>query len=362
MKKRLLCFSILLLLAASLSCSDKPSKPNDKPKPYYKLIYSYVMPEFSILTFNCKTGEVLDSVWYPQVPYWDIVFSKDAARAYYSGAGTTWIEDIATGDTVAIDRQRAGKLVLSPDENNIAIIGARSIAFCSRPNLEILYQKSATSIGATFHPSKKLLYFFHAIPNTVYHSDTLFVLDYGGNPISVRAVALKDSTGELVPPGPMVLSGDGRWMLSIYLNWLFLTEVDSLKVQRVYKSLHFSDANYGGITLHPDGRRAFLVYSDPWNQPDVGGLDVFDFETLTLCNYLDRMTIPGTDKYFRPQQLEFSPSGDEIFGVNSQQPIGSYDLFKIEVATRKLTLFTEDRGWKGEFPAVLRLYPKPYYE
>jgi hypothetical protein len=362
-KNRISLLFLFLLLAAGLGCSDKPNKPDNKPEPYYKLIYSYVTPEFSILTFNSKTGEVLDSAWYPKVPYWDLVFSKDAARAYYSGSGTIWITDIATGDTIAIDRQHAtGKIVLAPDEKHVVTISARSMTLFSLPNLETVYQKSATSIEATFHPSRSLLYFFHAIPNTIYQSDTLFVLDYASDPVSVRAVALKDSTGELVPPGSMVLSADGRWMLSIYHNWVFLTEVDSLKVRHAYKSLHFSDANYKGITLHPDGKRAFLAYYDPWYQPDVGGLDVFDFETLTLYNYLDRTTISGTDKYFRPEELEFSLSGDEIFGVNSQQSIGSYDLFKIEAATKKLSLFTENRGGKGEFPAVLRLNPKPYYK
>jgi hypothetical protein len=198
-KNQFLFLFVLLVLAAGFGCSDKPSKPDNKPEPYYKLIYSYVMPEFSILTFNSKTGQVLDSVWYPTVPYWDVVFSRNASRAYYSGSKATWIEDVATGDTVAIDRERAGKLVLSPDENHIVIIGARAMTLCSLPNLEILYQKSATSIQATFHPSKSLLYFSHAIPNTIYHSDTLFVLDYASDPVSVRAVALKDSTGELVP-------------------------------------------------------------------------------------------------------------------------------------------------------------------
>jgi len=361
-KNQFLFLFVLLVLAAGFGCSDKSSGPDNKPEPYYKLIYSYVTPEFSVLTFNSKTGEVLDSVWYPKVPFWDVVFSKDAARAYYSGSGSTWIADVATGDTVAIDRQRAGKLILSPDENHIVIIGAQYMVLSSLPNLEIRYQKSATSIGATFHPSKRLLYFSHAIPNTIYHSDTLFVLDYGGNPVSVQAVALKDSVGDLVPPGPMVLSGDGRWMLSIYLNWLFLTEVDSLKVRHVYKSLHFSDANYGAITLHPDGKRAFLVYVDPWYKPDVGGLDIFDFETLTLYNYLDHLTIPGTDRFFRPWKLDFTPDGRQMFGVNFQQLIGDYDLFEIELATRKLSLFTENRGAKGEYPAVLRLNPKPYYE
>jgi hypothetical protein len=114
--------------------------------------------------------------------------------------------------------------------------------------------------------------------------------------------------------------------------------------------------------LHPDGKQAFLIYSDPWYNPEVGGLDVFDFETLTLYNYLDHLTIPGTDRFFRPWQLDFSPDGRQMFGVNFQQLVGGYDLFAIELATRKLRLFTENRGAKGEYPAVLRLNPKPYYE
>ncbi len=359
MKNRPFFLLSLLLLAAGFGCSDKPSKPDNNKEPYYKLIYSYVMPEFSILTFNSRTGEVLDSVWYPKVPYWDLVFSKDAARAYYSGSSSTWITDVATGDTVAIDRQRAGKLVLSPDENYVVIIGARSMTFCSLPNFEILYQKSATSIGATFHPFKSLLYFFHAIPNTMYHSDTLFVLDYGNRPVSVQAVALKDSTDELVPPGPMVVSGDGRWMIMLWREQVFLLDTDSLKIRKTFRAQdHWG--YYWPSAVDPDRKQVYLAYVDaPLLYPVDAGIDIFDFQSLTLTRLIHYASVPGISKFVVPSHTELTPDGKELLGV-SHNGMGSMEgFFRIDLATKTISLFAPERAG---YPSVFAIDPRPYYD
>jgi hypothetical protein len=357
-------FAVLAhLLWILASCSDKPNEPVDQPEPYYKLVYSYVAPEFSILTLNSETGEVLDSVWYPEIPYWDMVFSRDGQRAYYSGRDGIWIEDAATGDTIAMNPEgQGGGLELSPDEDYLVSVGSRRFVLYSVPGLTTIYEDSATSVLTAFHPWRDILYFTKGDGSIIYDSDTLYVLDYAASPPSVDAVALKDSLDQLVPLGPMVVSGDGRWLLNFSYNWLFLTELDSLKVRHVYKSLHFSDANYKGISLHPDGNGAFLTYADPFYKPDVGGLDLFDFQTQSLENFIAHVTIPGTGKYFRPWKLMFTPDGKEMLGVNYQQAFGDYDLFKIELATGDLSLLAPNRGARGEYPQVFRLDPKPYYE
>jgi hypothetical protein len=357
MKNQFLFLFVLLVLAAGFGCSDKPSKPDNNKEPYYKLIYSYVQPPVSVLTFNTRTGEVLDSVWYPQMPFGDVAFSKDGARAYYSGLRATWIIDLATGDTLAIDRQKAGALVLSPDEQYLAVKAAQEMWVFRLPSLSVVYHKAITYFWGRFHPTKELLYINYGIPG--YGIDTLlYVLDLSVTPPLERSVALSDSLGELVPAGPMELSGDGKWMLMIYYNWLFLVDTDSLKVRKVMKSLHFAEANYIGITLHPDGKRAFLHYYDPYFNPNVGGLDVFDFSTQTLTNFIDHVSVPGLDRPFRPWRSEFTPDGTELIGIVYETFPGC-EIFRLDLATKTVSQFTAHRG---EYPQVLKINPKPFYD
>ncbi len=365
MKNRLLYFSILLLLAAGFGCSDRSSGPDNKPEPYYKLIYSYVQPPVSVLTFNTRTGGVLDSVWYTQEPFLDVAYSKDCALACYtvstrSQSGglfvSTWVADAATGDTAAIDRGHGGgEVILSPDGSHLTMISSQYMVLYTIPNLGVLYEKSATSVFARFRPTKDLLFFIYATPNLGW--DTLYVLDYSVTPAVERSVALSDSLGEHFPAAPMEFSGDGRWTLMTYYNWLFLVDTDSLKVRKIMKSLHFADANYTGIRVHPDGQRAFLTYYDPWYKLDVGGLDIFDFSTLTLTNYIDHVTVPGLSRPFRPSRIEFTPDGEEMFGVNFEI-FGGADIVKLELAAKAVSQFTAHRG---EYHRVLKINPKPFY-
>lgn len=354
--------TFVALLICLGSCSKKPSQPEEKGEPYYELIYSYVAPEFSILTFNSKTGEVLDSTWYPELPYGDLVFLHGGSQAIYAGRTAIWIADVGTGDTLAINGEHeGGRLLLSPDESRLVSISAQNFFVYSLPSLEMIFQKSATSAYAAFHPTQDRLYYIYADGGGVYDSDSLYILAYGTDPPTEQAVILSDSSDQQVPLGPMVVSGDGLWMLSFSYNWLFLTDLDSLKVKHIYKSLHFSDANYSSISLHPDGQRAFLTYSDPFYQPDIGGLDVFDFKTLSLDNLLDHLKIPETEKWFRPSKYQFTPDGSEIIGVNFQQGFGDYDLYRIVLATKELSIFAPNRGARGEYPQMFRLNPKPHY-
>jgi hypothetical protein len=355
-KNQILFMFLLLVLAAGFGCSNKPSKPNDKPEPYYKLLYSYVQPPVSVLTFNTRTGAVVDSVRHPGEPFLDLEFSHDGELAYYVGP-STWIARTATGDTVAIDRNPGGsQLVLSPDEKNLAMIAAQSMRVYKAPSMDVIYEKLATSFCARFHPSKKVLYFIYGIPG--FDWDTLYVLDFNTTPAIERAVALSDSLGEHVPAGPMELSGDGKWMLMIYYNWLFLVDTDSLKVRKVMKSLHFADANYIGITVHPDGKRAFLHYYDPYFNPNVGGLDIFDFSTQTLTNFIDHVSVPGLGRPFRPWRSEFTPDGKELIGIVYETFLGC-EIFRLDLATKTISLFTPLRGG---YPRVLKLNPKPFYD
>lgn len=361
MNKTLITVALALLLGILGSCSDKSTNPEIKPERYYRVIYSYVAPEFSILSLDSRTGEVLDSTWYPELPYGLVIFSHDGNTAYYSGRDAVWAIDATTGETTAVNRERSGgDIRLAPNETALLSIRATDLVLYSVPDLHILFERSGSSAIGTFHPFKDILYFSQ--PGAVYDYDTLYVLDFGQSPPSLEAVALKDSIDQLVPPGPMVVSGDGRWLLSFSYNWLFLTDLDSLKVRHVYKSLHFSDANYSTIFRAPGGQRAFLGYADRTYQRDVGGLDIFDFQTQKLENFIDQVIIPGTDEYLRPWKVLFTPDGDAMLGVSSHWAIGGYDLFRIDLATKELSLFAPNRGARGEYPQVFVLDPKPLYK
>jgi hypothetical protein len=357
-KNHLLFLFILLLLAVGFGCSDKPNKPDNKPEPYYKLIYSYVMPEFSVLTFNSITGKVMDSVWYPKVPFSDVVFSKDAARAYYSGSGATWIADVATGDTVAVDRQRAGKLVLSPDEQYLAVISATKIWLFRLPTLTLIYEKSATSIWAAFHPAKKLLYYVHGVsPAPEY--DTLFRLDFGLQPPLETSTVLYDTSGQRISAGPMALSSDGQWMITtLYWN-LCLLDTDSLKVRRMFRDPeHWG--YYWPAAVHPDGMRVFLGYVDaPLLDPVDAGIDIFDFQSLTLTRLIHHATVPGISMFVAPIQMQPTPDGNELIGVSHNGLWSMEGFFRIDLATKTISLFGQERAG---YPSVFRIDPRPYYE
>jgi hypothetical protein len=316
------------------------------------------VPEFSVLTFNSKTGEVLDSAWYPRLPFGDVVFSKDAARAYYSGWGVTWIADVATGDTVAIDRQRAGKLVLSPDEKYMAVIASQKMWLLELPSLSVLYEKSATSFWGAFHPTKKLLYYVHSVfPAPEY--DTLFRLDFGVQPPQETSAVLYDTLGECISAGPMALSGDGRWMITtLYWN-ICLLDADSLKVRRMFRDPdHWG--YYWPAVVHPNGKSVYLGYVDAaLLEPVDAGIDVFDFESLTLTRLIHHATVPGISRFVAPLDMELAPDGRELFGV-SHNGLGSMDgFFRIDLATKTISLFAPERaGW----PSALTIDPRPYYE
>jgi hypothetical protein len=355
--KRLVTIPISLLLAIPISCSDKSTGPESKPEPYYRVIYSYVQPPISVLTFDSRNGEVLDSTWYPGEPYRDLVFSADGQYSYGTGRVTRIIRT-ATGDTVAADWEHIGyELVLSPDEKYLAVIGSQMMSVFALPALTQVYEKAATSFWARFRPEKELLYFMHATPGLEYYN-TLRELDLGASPPVERSISLTDSAGIQVPPGPMEFSGDGKWMLMIFYNWIFLVDADSMEVTKIMKSLHFTDANYTGIKVHPDGKRAFLGYYDLLYEPDVGGLDVFDFSTRSLSNFIDHVTVPGFSEPFRPALIQFTPDGKEMLGVNIKMFPGCY-IFRLDLATKTLTQFTAHRG---EYPRVLRIFPRLQYD
>jgi WD40 repeat protein len=355
-KNRILLLFFLLLLAAGFGCSDKSSGPDNKPEPYYKLLYSYVQPPVSVLTFNTRTGEILDSVWYPGEPYRDLAFSHDGEYTYATDRVTRIIKE-STGDTIASDWEHRGyELVLSPDEQYLVVKASQEIWVLRLPSLSVVYHKPITYFWGRFHPTKQLLYINYGIPG--YGVDTLlYVLDLSVTPPVERSVALFDSLGERVPAAPMEISGDGRWLLMIYYNWLFLVDTDSLKVRKVMKSLHFAEADYTDFTLHPDGKRAFLSYYDPWDNPNVGGLDIFDFSTQTLTNYIDHTTVPGLSRPFRPVFCRFTPDGKELIGI-VYETFMCCEIFRIDLATKAISLFTARRG---EYPRVLKINPKPFY-
>ncbi|MCX6832305.1 MAG: hypothetical protein NT028_09265 [candidate division Zixibacteria bacterium] len=356
MKNQLLFLFVLLLLAAGFGCSDKSSGPDNKPEPYYKLLYSYVQPPVSVLTFNTRTGEVLDSVWYPGEPYRDLAFSHDGEYTYATGRVTRIIRE-STGDTIASDWEHRGyEVVLSPDEQYLVVEASQEMWIFRLPSLSVVYHKPITYFWGRFHPTKQLLYFIYGIPG--FGIDTLlYVLDLSVTPPVERSVALSDSLGEHVPAGWMEVSGDGRWLLMIYYGWLYLVDTDSLKVRKVITSSQYAHDDYIGITMHPDGRRAFLHYYDPRINPNVGGLDIFDFSTQTLTNFIDHVSVPGLDRPFRPWRSEFTPDGKELIGI-IYETFMCCEIFRIDLATKAISLFTARRG---EYPRVAKINPKPFY-
>ncbi len=348
---------ILLLLAMALGCSDKPNNPASEPEPYYKLLYSYVQPPVSVLTFDVRIGEVLDSAWFPGEPYRDLIFSHDGEYTYATGRVTRIIKE-STGDTIASDWEHRGyELVLSPDEQYLVVEASQDMWVLRVPSLSVVYHKTITYFWGRFHPTKQLLYIIYGIPGADYDT-LLYVLDLSVTPPVERSVALHDSEGALVPPAPMELSGNGKSMLMIYYNWLFQVDTDSLKVIKVMKSLHFADANYIGITVHPDGNRAFLHYYDPWYNTAVGGLDIFDFSTQTLTNFIDRVSVPELNRPFRPWRSQFTPDGKELIGVVYETLLLG-EIFRLDIETRTLSMFTPRRG---EYPRVVRINPTPFYK
>ena len=355
---RNLIFTFLtLLLVVLASCSDKPSEPVDKGEPYYQLTYMYTFPEAVVLTLNTRTGELIDSAWYPSAPYWDFEFSQDGELMYCTG-GATWIVNTTTGDTLAIDHDRSGKPMLAPGEEFLAVSSATRMSVFKLPSLTLLFEKDAPSIWATFHPTRNLMYYTDGY-SPAYDADTVHWLDLTADPLQEHAVALMDTLGEPYPAGPVTVSGDGQWLLVCYAWELLLLDTDSLKTRRMFRNPdHWG--HFWPAASDYEKNKVYLGYVDsPLFYPEDGGIDVFDFNSQTLTSLVDKTMNPGLPGYMAPYLGLLSPNNKELFGINVTEMGGAKGIFKVNILTKEIEVFLPERAG---YPNLLKINPKPFYD
>jgi len=344
-KNQLLFMFVLLVLAVGFGCTkDCPTCPGEPHVPDYHLVYSYVGPSYPayVITYSTKSGQVIDSAFYPNHPFDNVVFTSDGKYACYTygwnlrlGGPETWVTDAATGDTISYLMGIGGiGLVVSRDNQFLCLSYGNFLAILKIPSLEIVYRDSVPVRGGALHPTKQLAYFIKE-PN----QDSLYVLDYSLTPPRVtKSMPIRDSQGrDLWCYTGRVFCTDRYLMLNPTLldvtSYLQFYDLDSLALIRETRTRLY------GWTLHPDGNRLFLGYVTyyPGLWPKSGGIDVYNIETNTLYPYYsDGEVNLGVGQPFTPGGIQFTPDGETMYVLSAAGVLPLGPILEIRTATKEI--------------------------
>jgi len=335
--------------------------------PDYHLVYSYVGPSYPayVITYSTKSGQVIDSVFYPNHPFEDLQFTHDGKYACYTsgwnlllGGPETWVTNASTGDTVSyLMGTGAIEAVVSQDNQLLCLSIGNFLAILRIPSLEIVYRDSVPVRGVALHPTKQLAYFIKE-PN----QDTLFVLDYSLTPPRVtKSMPIRDSQGRnLWCYSDRMLCTDSYLILNPTLldvtSYLQLYDLDSLTLIRETNTRLYS------LYLHPDGRRLFLGYVSYYSDhsPRSGVIDVYNLETNTLYPYYSEDEVYlGEGRPLTPTNIQFTPGGETMYVLSAAGILALGPILEIRTATKEVTGRIDNTDG---FSRLIRLNPKDWAE
>lgn len=339
----LMALLVALATLAVVSCSDKPNQ-DQPPAVEYRLYYSYVEPDNSILGIDIATGEVLDSTPKFGGPNarLALIFSEDGRYAYYSlqsdSARRTWIEDRQSGDTVALIEGVSGpRLELSPDGSTL-LLEWNGITILSLPSLTVVHQ-DANAIEGALHPTLPRCYYGAAEKDSFLH-----IVDYGAIPPQITKRVLRDKLDREVYPTHLVVSGDG--------SRLILNDIASNTSVIIYSTstlereaeLRFRDGGwrYDGLILHPNGKTVFAKwYGDPF-LTEPGLIDQIDLDSLSIRPFLSILDLNGQPR-FMPSMVAIHPSGTEVYILDVFWQSGA--VYRIDFDGRAVSeLLSREKG------------------
>jgi hypothetical protein len=349
----------LVAVALLVSCGDDdcPACPkDDKVEPDYHVLYCCEeRSSYDIAyTFSLKYGTVVDSAFYNAYehgPFWDATFSKDGSLTYYTktAAGIvdppldswTWVTNTRTGDTLAICSGKGGHgVVLSADGQYLLTLPSRMMTLFRLPNLEVIYHEDWSSEtggfgDAAFHPSGRKFYFGENAANSIF----VTTFDSGGV-TSIVSYPTFNRAGDAVHPSPGSVSPDGKYLImdaAIFLGpkYFQVRDTDSLAIVHETRipdwRLHTDHA------WHPDGKRVFMTFNGGFDNPDIGGIDVYDITTNTLQYYVTSDEISMGTEMLQPGYLSLTPEGDQMVILNGGGPLPSGSVLVLDIATKLLT-------------------------
>ena len=335
--------------------------------PDYHLVYSYVGPSYPayVITYSTKSGQVIDSTFYPNHPFEDLQFTHDGEYACYTsgwnlqlGGPETWVTNASTGDTVSYLMGTGDiEAVVSQDNQFLCLSIGNFLAILRIPSLEIVYRDSVPVRGVALHPTKQLAYFIKE-PN----QDTLFVLDYSlVSPRVTKSLPIRDSQGRnLWCYSDRLLCTDRYLILNPTLldvtSYLQLYDLDSLTLIRETNTRLYS------LYRHPEGKRLFLGYVSyyPDHSPRTGGIDVYNLETNTLYPYYSEDEVYlGEGWPLTPTNIQFTPDGENMYVLSAAGTMRVGPILEIRTATKEIARRFDHTDGNSR---LIRLNPKDWAE
>jgi DNA-binding beta-propeller fold protein YncE len=345
----------LVAVALLVSCGDDDCpvcpKPDEEIVPDYHVLYCCEeRSSYDIAyTFSLKYGTVVDLAFYNLYDgaFWDATFSEDGSYTYYTRTAFgitepdswTWVTDTRTGDTLAICSGKGGyRVEVSSGGNYLLTSESRMLTLYKLPSLDILYEDTSSGgIGnAVFHPFERRFY-FDKQPGAYY----LFVGNYDSTGVtSVVARPMFNRAGDAVGPVMKSVSPDGKYLIldvGIFMGPKYFQVLDTDSLSIVHETLIPDTRLHFDHAWHPDGKRVFMTFNGGFDNPDIGGIDVYDITTNTLQYYVTSGDISMGTEMLQPGYLSLTPEGDQMVILNGGGPLPSGSVLVLDIAAKLLT-------------------------
>ncbi len=349
---------VIMLVAASafallLSCGDDdcPVCPECPSEPDYHLLYSYVRPNYEpvdyvVTTYSLKSGLLIDSTCYSCYPFDAVTFSPDGKYSYYTRRSvincehsqpSTWVTDTRTGDTLAFDPEHGGiQMAISADGQYIATSLTTRTAIYKVPELTPVFEENDGSFHSenmTFHPRKKVVVVAKS------HKDSLYVYSFESDSLElISAIPLTNLAGDPLVPGVMsfVPSGDSLVVLGIKGPGVLFFQILNTTDYSVEFELRLAPwQSYGQYIWHPDGKRLFMPWNGGFDNPEMGGIDVYDLTTGIFESFVNADYYNLGAPWFMPRYLAFTPNGKQMAVLNGWG-FGTWPVHVIDMATKQI--------------------------